>query len=101
MRQDAVVKNLERAAQLAIDVATHIIRIKKLNLPKESKDVFSSLRSNLILSKAIEQKMKNMVGFRNIAIHEYKKLDMNVVISIVENHLVDFENYMTEIFNAP
>jgi len=37
--------------------------------------------------------MKHMIGFRNIAIHEYQTLDLNIVESIIDNNLSDFEEF--------
>ena len=100
MLQDAAVLNLQRAAQTAIDLAAHIVRVKGLSAPKETKELFVSLCEDKIISEEIKDKMINMVGFRNIAVHEYKKLDIKVVVSIIEKHLTDFENFMQEILNA-
>ncbi len=98
--QNSIVLDLQRAVQCSIDIGSHIVRIKKLSLPTDFKDIFEALYQNKLITKKTKEQMIKMVGFRNIAVHEYKKLDLNIIISIVENHLVDFENYMTEIFNA-
>jgi uncharacterized protein YutE (UPF0331/DUF86 family) len=42
--------------------------------------------------------MQAMVGFRNIAVHDYQNLNIEIVIAIVEKYLVDFEYFMEEIF---
>jgi uncharacterized protein YutE (UPF0331/DUF86 family) len=34
-----------------------------------------------------------MIGFRNIAVHDYKALSLPIIISIIENHLNDFEEF--------
>ncbi len=34
--------------------------------------------------------MKKMVGFRNVAVHDYRKLDLEIVRRIVTEHLDDF-----------
>jgi len=34
-----------------------------------------------------------MVGFRNIALHEYQKLNLDVVKAIIEEHLTDFTRF--------
>lgn len=98
--QDVVVLNLQRAVQAALDLAAHIVRQKGLKLPKESKDLFIGLYEGKIISEIVRDKMIKMVGFRNIAVHEYKKLDMNVVKSIVQSHLGDFELFVKEVLNA-
>jgi uncharacterized protein YutE (UPF0331/DUF86 family) len=32
-----------------------------------------------------------MVGFRNIAVHDYKKIEIKIVQMIIEKHLDDFQ----------
>lgn len=34
--------------------------------------------------------MMRMVGFRNVAVHDYRKLDLVIVRNIITNHLNDF-----------
>lgn len=34
-----------------------------------------------------------MVGFRNVAIHEYQKLNLDIVKAIIEAHLTDFTDF--------
>ena len=35
----------------------------------------------------------NMVGFRNIAVHNYQALDIDVLEAILEKHIDDFKDY--------
>ncbi|MCX7120487.1 MAG: DUF86 domain-containing protein [Gammaproteobacteria bacterium] len=96
-KQDAIILNLERAAQATIDMAAHIVRIKKLGAPKETKDLFLFLFEKKIISEDTQTKMRKIIGFRNIAVHEYQKLNVNIVISIIKSHLTDFEVFIKEI----
>lgn len=66
VRQDAAVLNLQRAVQTAIDIASHIVRLKKLALPKETRDLFLSLHEEKIISEKIKNIMISMIGFRNM-----------------------------------
>ncbi len=93
LKQDSIILNLQRACELSIDLANYIVKIKKLGFPKESKESFEKLQAEGILTKELAQKMTKMVGFRNIAIHEYKKLDFQIVKNIVENQLSDFRTF--------
>jgi uncharacterized protein YutE (UPF0331/DUF86 family) len=99
-KQDSIILNIQRAAQASIDLSTHIIRVNKLGVPKTSRDVFTLLESSNILSINISEKMKKMVGFRNIAVHDYQNISFDVVKSILDNHLIDFENFIQEITEA-
>lgn len=92
-RQDAIVLNLLRAAEAAIDAAMHVVRIKKLGVPQQSREAFVLLEDNGLLEHSLSRRMQAMVGFRNIAIHDYQKISLPILRSILENHLVDFEQY--------
>jgi uncharacterized protein YutE (UPF0331/DUF86 family) len=95
LRQDAIAMNLQRACELAIDIANHLIRSKKLGLPQDSRDGFALLqRAGLI---TIEQMhgLQAMVGFRNTLVHQYQKLDLQIMVNIIEHRLhelLDFAN---------
>jgi uncharacterized protein YutE (UPF0331/DUF86 family) len=95
--QDAVILNLLKASQLSIDIAAHIIRLKKFEIPKTNREFFVILENNKIISEKTSISMQKMVGFRNIAVHDYNNLNIDIVINIVENHLNDFLQYMDEI----
>lgn len=34
-----------------------------------------------------------MVGFRNIAVHDYQALQLPIMVAIIENHLEEFLHY--------
>ena len=92
-RQDSVVLNLTRACETAIDVANHIVKVWQLGVPQTSRESFDLLRSADILPERLSQRMKNMVGFRNIAVHSYARLSFDVIRGIVEGELGDFEAF--------
>lgn len=80
---DAMILNIERACQAAIDLAAHIVSIKHLGIPQNSGDAFQLLfKSNFITEKTMKS-MIGMTGFRNIAIHEYQELDMEILKIII------------------
>ena len=99
-KQDSIILNLERAAQASIDVTTHIIRIKQLGIPKRSRDVCTLLEQHKIISSKTSEQMKKMDGFRNIAVYDYQNISLDIVKSIIENNLPDFEYFSKEIINA-
>ncbi|MBB6479512.1 type VII toxin-antitoxin system HepT family RNase toxin [Spirochaeta isovalerica] len=81
---DALILNLERACQAAIDLAQHLVAIKHLGMPQNSAESFHLLENSGIISSASTKSMIAMTGFRNIVIHEYQKLDMGILKQIVE-----------------
>lgn len=89
-RQDSILLNLQRACETAIDVAMHLVAVRRLGLPQESREAFDLLRDAGILDPQLATRMKAMVGFRNVAVHEYRKLDLAIVRATVATRLEDF-----------
>ena len=96
-RQDAIVLNLLRAAEAAIDAAMHVVRVRKLGIPQQSREAFVLMEENALLEEALSNRMQAMVGFRNIAVHDYQKISLPILRSILENHLEDFEAFKRKI----
>jgi len=99
-KQDSVILNLERASQASIDIATHIVKTRNLGLPNTSRELFSMLLDAGIISENSCKQMQGMVGFRNIAVHDYQNLNIEIVVAIVEKHLGDFEGFVREVFEG-
>ena len=93
-KQDAILLNLERACQSSIDLAMHLVKVHKLGLPKESREAFDLLLSKGLIDEDLCKKMHGLVGFRNTANHNYKKLDLDIVEAIIKKHLEDFREFV-------
>lgn len=92
-RQDAIILNLLRACEICIDLAMHIVSEESQEIPQNSKDAFEILLRKGIISDGLEKRLKAMVGFRNIAVHDYQSLNIDIVKGIIENHLTDFTEF--------
>jgi len=95
--QDAIVLNLERACQAAIDLAMHLVARGHLGVPQDSKDAFVLLERAGALSTAAARRMTAMVGFRNVAVHEYQTLDIEILRDICETRHLDFVDLCAEL----
>ena len=95
--QDIFVLNLQRAIQSAIDLSTHIIATEGLGLSDTVRGNFELLEKAKVINKDLSRKMQSMVGFRNIAIHDYQSLNVDVLKSILKKHLRDLEEFYTGI----
>ena len=92
-RQDAIVLNLLRAAEAAIDAAMHVVRVRTLGIPQQSRDAFALMEENGLLEETLSRRMQAMVGFRNIAVHN----DQKISLPILDHHLPDFEAFTRKI----
>ena len=83
--QDAIVLNLERACQAAIDMGMHVVARDHLGIPQTSAHAFQLLADAGRIEPGLAEKMRALVGFRNVVIHEYQKLNLEILRSIVES----------------
>lgn len=96
-RQDAAILNIQRACELLIDVAHIVIREHKFGLPSNAREAFDVLATNAVIDERLAKVMKGMVGFRNIAVHEYQKLDIAIVESVIRDRMTDLDAFITAI----
>ena len=89
LKQDAVALNVQRACELCIDIANHLIKTRKLGLPQDSKDSFSLLQRAGLIDEVMAAALRAMVGFRNILVHQYQRLDLDIMVEVVEHRLDD------------
>lgn len=86
---DITALNLQRAVQAAIGLATHVVATEGYGNPSSTADTFTLLERRGVIEADLAGRLRKMVGFRNIAIHDYQALDPEIVESIVERHLGD------------
>lgn len=98
MVEDVFVLNLQRAIQASINMANIIIAMKGWRLPASYKDSFKELLKQKIIDQATFEQMSKMVGFRNIAVHEYQELNRAILASILKNNLKDLEHFYSLIY---
>lgn len=96
-KQDIFVLNLQRAVQSTIDLAAHIIASEGLGVPDTIRDNFLRLEQAGIIGRDLSKRMQAMVGFRNIAIHDYQAINIDILKTILGKHLKDLEEFYTEI----
>ena len=92
-RQDAAVLNIQRACEAALDMGHHVIRSHHLGLPQSARDVFDVLAAAGWIRTELAESLKKMVGFRNIAVHDYQRLLLPITVNIITGHLDEFLRY--------
>ncbi|ASV70140.1 MULTISPECIES: type VII toxin-antitoxin system HepT family RNase toxin [Cytobacillus] len=99
-KQDSIILNIQRACEAAIDLAMHVVSEEKLGLPQTSRDAFDMLEEHQMIDEPIARRLKAMVGFRNIAVHDYQSLNLDIMKEIIERHLDDFTEFTRHIIKA-
>jgi uncharacterized protein YutE (UPF0331/DUF86 family) len=92
-RQDSIVLNIQRACETAIDLAMHLVRRGRLGVPQESRAAIELLATAGSLERELGERLKSMVGFRNVAVHDYQALNLDIVREIVRHRLGDLARF--------
>ena len=87
--QDAAVLNVLRACETAIDLANMLLRKDRLGIPSESREAFAILARERCIPADLSERLQKMVGFRNVAVHQYRALDPAIVAAVIDTGLED------------
>lgn len=87
-----VERGLQLSIQIILDIGSHILAEKGIMIDKYS-DVFIELAKLDIIPEDFSNKIKGMAGFRNVLVHEYADVDVDVVTKVLNNSLDDFEQF--------
>jgi uncharacterized protein YutE (UPF0331/DUF86 family) len=88
-RQDAAVMNIQRACEAVVDMANHIVRRDRLGVVSSARESFDTLVSAGFITQELAEAMKHMVGFRNLAVHDYQRLLLAVAERVIQRDLDD------------
>ncbi len=97
--QDIITLNLERSVQVCVDIAAHVVAEFNTPAPATMAESFDRLRDLGVISGETALRMKNAVGFRNVSIHEYQKIDWLIVYRIITEHLGDFKDFARQVLS--
>ena len=95
--QDIIALNLSRAVQLSVDIGAHIIANLDSEAPETMGKTFDTLAEAGVIAHETALNLKKAVGFRNIAVHNYERINWTIVYAIIKNNLADFQAYAKQI----
>lgn len=91
-KQESIILNLQRAVQICIDIGNHLLLDYSIT-PVTMADTFKRMAEKKLITETNASNMAKAAAFRNIAVHQYDILDNKIVLTIVKEHLQDFENF--------
>lgn len=91
--QDIIALNLQRAIQLCVDLAAHVIADTAVRAPSTMAENFEILKDLKVISSELAVRLTKAVGFRNIAVHSYQDIDWKIVFDICRDNLGDFRAF--------
>ena len=91
--QDIICLNIQRAVQISVDIAAHILAEQLHEQTSTMAETFLALSRHGLLDSQLASRLAKAVGFRNIAVHEYDTLDMNILYSIITKEIDCFYEF--------
>ena len=85
----AVERALQTAIEACLDLGRHLVVAAQWGMPATGRDVANALEAHAVLTAAQAQHLREMVGFRNILVHEYEAVDADVVWTVLTRRLED------------
>ena len=95
--QRFVERTLHLACECCLDIAAHIISRVGLREPTDNKDLFIILFENRIISESTHRALIKMAKFRNIIVHDYARIEPEIVIGILKKDIEDFKQFAQQI----
>ncbi|MDW7615727.1 HepT-like ribonuclease domain-containing protein [Peribacillus simplex] len=68
-----------------------------MGLPQTSRDAFDMLHSALVIDENTVKRLKAMVSFTKITVHDYQTVNIDSLQQIIENHLGNFTDFTKQI----
>lgn len=94
---NAVQHIIEVMVKISIDIGNHIIADEGWGTPSSNREIFEILEQHGVISNELMNMARKMVGFRNIVVHMYERVDLEEVYLIYQKHLEDFDKFAVQI----
>lgn len=78
-------------------MASHIVSDERLGEPETNRELFERLAQHGWLSVELAAPMGRMAGFRNVVVHGYGGVSLEIAKDIVEHRLADLTTFATAI----
>lgn len=95
----AVERYLHLVVQATIDLAEAVIAFRNFRKPTSMSENFDILNEENIVNNKLTEELVKMVGFRNVIVHDYDKVDYDIVFDVLHNKLKDIEKFLKIIEN--
>jgi len=84
---------LQMAIQAALDVASHIVSDERLGEPETNRELFTLLARAGWLEADQARQLERMAGFRNVLVHGYADVNLQIVEHAARQGPADLERF--------
>ncbi len=91
---------LQVALQAIQDIASHLVAEEKLGEPRTNSELLHLLAGAGWISADLAQRLRQAIGFRNVLVHGYTEVDLQILRDILANRSADLASFSAEIRKA-
>jgi uncharacterized protein YutE (UPF0331/DUF86 family) len=84
---------LQVCVQAVQDVAGHLVSSERLGEPRTNQELFLLLQSAGWIDARLADALRAAIGFRNVLVHGYTAVSLDVVRDVLEHHLDDVARF--------
>jgi uncharacterized protein YutE (UPF0331/DUF86 family) len=95
--QDIIALNLTRVIQLCVDVAVQVLADGDQPAPATMGEAFTLVANQGVISAELASRLRAAVGFRNLAVHGYHRIDWHIVHRLTHEGLEDLRTFAREV----
>jgi uncharacterized protein YutE (UPF0331/DUF86 family) len=88
---------LQIAIQACQDVASHIVSNERLGEPRTNQELMDLLVAAGWLAPELGRPMRQAIGFRNVLVHGYADVDLNITRDVLGRGLGDLADFVTAV----
>jgi uncharacterized protein YutE (UPF0331/DUF86 family) len=93
----ATQRYLQVAIECMIDIGNEIIASLQLRRPERYRDIPGILSEAKIIPRDLAEAMASMIGLRNLLVHDYASINLDLIYNFLQSRLGDFEAFMKSI----
>lgn len=93
-KQWQICHGLQLAIQTLLDIGNHILAARAENQVEDYADIIDKLGERKIIPLQFARSIRGMAGLRNLLVHEYARLDLTIIYSVLQNRLSDFRHFI-------
>ncbi len=88
---------LQVSVEAVIDSCALLVTGLRLGLPGDEDDLFEKLAEHGVISPSMAETLRRMKGLRNLLVHEYGRINDEIVFETIRQRLADFDAFKREI----
>jgi len=97
--QEAKENLIRKIVEAVIDVASRIIALEEFRRPDSYAEYFEVLQEEGVITENLSKSLIEMAQFRNLMIHQYHKIKLEELDSIIDDDLEDIQEFISQLIN--